>query len=119
MTPEEGLMRSLSTLRALVGTFSERTSSTSAELLQLDCLIRKYPAAAALSLKLAQRIPADLPAPPGWSAAANLNGVPLWEWRGGGLYVATADLDQLRFLGAALSRFDRMTAEQLRAYIGE
>jgi hypothetical protein len=111
-------MRSLSTLRALVGTFSERTSSTSAELLQLDYL-RKYPAAAALSLKLAQRIPADLPAPPGWSAAANLNGVPLWEWRGGGLYVATADLDQLRFLGAALSRCDRMTAEQLRAYIGE
>ncbi|MFL6051726.1 MAG: hypothetical protein ACJ72W_02235, partial [Actinoallomurus sp.] len=59
-----------------------------------------------MSLKFAQRIPIDLPAPPGWSAASSLNGIPLWEWAGGPVYVATADLDQLRFLGAALSRFE-------------
>ncbi|MCO5998236.1 hypothetical protein [Actinoallomurus rhizosphaericola] len=119
MTPEEGLMCSLSRLRELVGALTEETPSTSAELLQLDRLIRKYPAAAALGLRLAQRIPADLPAPPGWSAAASLNGILLWQWHGGTPYVATADLDQLHFLGVSLSRFDRMTAEQLRAYVEE
>ncbi|GAA0352302.1 hypothetical protein NE235_32415 [Actinoallomurus spadix] len=110
-------MCSLSTLRELVGTLTEETPSASAELLQLDRLIRRYPAAAALSLRLSQRVPAGLPAPPGWSAAANVNGVPLWQWHGGTMYVATTDLDQLHFLGVALSRFDRMTAEQLRAYV--
>ncbi|MEV5710802.1 hypothetical protein [Actinoallomurus sp. NPDC052274] len=120
MTPEEELLISLSRLRASIGALTDRTPSTSAELLQLDRLIRKYPAAAAISLRFAQRIPVELPAPPGWSATSNLNGIPLWEWHGGGpVYVATADLDQLRFLGAMLSRFDRMTAEELHAYLGE
>ncbi|GAB3969547.1 hypothetical protein GCM10029978_041050 [Actinoallomurus acanthiterrae] len=118
MTPEEELMRSLSRLRKSIDSLTEKPPSSSTELLQLDSLIRKYPAAASMSLKFAQRIPADLPAPPGWSPTSSLNGVPLWEWHGDGpVYVATADLDRLRFLGVALSHFDRMTAEQLRAYI--
>lgn len=31
--------------------------------------------------------------------------------------MATGDIDQLRFLGAALGRFDRMTAEEFHAYL--
>ena len=49
--------------------------------------------------------------------APDVDGSPGWRWRGGPVYVATGDLDQLRFLGVALRHFDRMTAEQLRAYL--
>jgi hypothetical protein len=119
MTPEEQLTRSVSTLRKLIESLTARPPSVSAELLHLDFLVRKYPAAARMSVQL-PRIPVDLPAPPGWSPASDLNGVPLWRWHGGRpVYVATGDLDQLRFLGVALSRFDRMTAGELRAYLGE
>jgi hypothetical protein len=31
--------------------------------------------------------------------------------------VATGDIDQLRFIGATLARFDQMTAEELHAYL--
>lgn len=34
----------------------------------------------------------------------------------GALYVATGDAGLLGYLGAALRRFDRMTAGELRAY---
>jgi hypothetical protein len=120
MTPEEELARSLCTLRRLVESLTTRSTSASAELLRLDFLVRKYPAAAHMSLRFAQRTRVNLPAPPGWSPEADLSGVPLWRWHGGcPVYVATGDLDQLRFLGAALSRFDRMTAEELHAYLRE
>ncbi|MCO6005200.1 hypothetical protein NE236_09405 [Actinoallomurus purpureus] len=114
-------MRSLSRLRKSIDSLTERPPSASTELLQLDFLVRKYPAAARMSLQFAEHLTVDLTAPPGWSSA-DLNGVPLWRWHGGRpVYVATGDRDrdQLRFIGAALSRFDRMTAEELHAYLRE
>lgn len=121
MTPEDRLICSLSTLRRLVDALMSHSPSASSELLQLDFLVRKYPAAARMSLRLTQRAPERVPTPPGWSPASNVDGVPLWRWHGGPtpMYVATGDPDQLRYLGVALARFDRMTAEQLHAYLRE
>ncbi|WP_345431846.1 hypothetical protein [Actinoallomurus vinaceus] len=116
-TPEDRLMRSLSTLRALVDSLATRSPSAANELLQLDFLVRKYPAAARKSLQLQQRARTDLPAPPGWSPTPDVDGLPLWRWAGGQVCVATGDIDQLRFLGVALARFDEMTAEELHTYL--
>ncbi|GAA4626416.1 hypothetical protein GCM10023196_034590 [Actinoallomurus vinaceus] len=110
-------MRSLSTLRALVDSLATRSPSAANELLQLDFLVRKYPAAARKSLQLQQRARTDLPAPPGWSPTPDVDGLPLWRWAGGQVCVATGDIDQLRFLGVALARFDEMTAEELHTYL--
>jgi hypothetical protein len=118
MTPEQRLMRSLPALRALVDSLATRSASEARELLQLDFLIRKYPAAARMSLQRRQRGRPDLPAPPGWSPASDTGGVPLWRWAGpGNVCVATTDTDQLRFLQVALARFDELTAEELHAYL--
>lgn len=54
--------------------------------------------------------------PPGWSPTCGLGGLPLWRWSGGSLCVATGDMDQLRFIGVALGRFDRMTADEPHTY---
>jgi hypothetical protein len=60
-------------------------------------------------------------APSGWvrvlRADGDPDGVPLWRWRHGPCYVATRDMDQLRFLGAALTRFEQMTGPELRAFV--
>ncbi|WP_433175900.1 hypothetical protein [Actinoallomurus sp. CA-150999] len=119
MTPEERLMRSLPALRALVDSLAARPPSEARELLRLDFLIRKYPAAARMSLQRSQRAHTDLlPVPPqGWSSALDTGGLPLWRRAGGQVCVATSDIDQLRFLGVALSRFDEMTAEELDTYL--
>lgn len=46
-----------------------------------------------------------------------LTAAPLWQWADGRVRVATGDIDQLRFIGATLARFDQMTAEELHAYL--
>ncbi|GAB3962491.1 hypothetical protein GCM10029978_018100 [Actinoallomurus acanthiterrae] len=118
MTPEERLMRSLPALRALVDLLAAHPPSEARELLRLDFLVRKYPAAARMSLQRRQRADADLSVPPQeWSAVLDAGGLPLWRWAGGRVRVATADTDQLRFLAVALRRFDEMTAEELDAYL--
>lgn len=117
MTPEERLVRSLPALRALIDSLAARPSSEARELLHLDRLVRKYPAAARTSLHLRERPPIDVPVPPGWSPTWDLEGLPLWRWSGGRLCVATGDMDQLRFIGVALARFDRMTADELHTYL--
>lgn len=90
------------------------------ELLQLDRLIRRYPAAARKALALHRPTPDHPTPPPGWKRTGDLGGLPLWQWTTGRpVYLATRDTDQLRYLGTALSRFDTMTAEQLRTYLGE
>jgi hypothetical protein len=104
MTPEERLMRSLPALRALVDSLAKRSPSEARELLQLDFLIRRYPAAAWMSLQRWQRTQADLPTLPNWSPVPDTGGLPLWRWDGGQVCVATGDTDQLRFLDAALAR---------------
>ncbi|MCO5969120.1 hypothetical protein [Actinoallomurus soli] len=54
---------------------ARRPPSEARELLQLDFLVRKYPAAARMSLQRRQRADADLPAPPqGWSAVLDTGG---------------------------------------------
>lgn len=117
MTPEERLLRSLPALRALIDSLTARPASEARDLLHLDRLVRRYPAAARTSLHLRERPPTDVPVPPGWSPTWDLDALPLWRWSGGRLCVATGDMDQLRFLGVALDRFDRMTAEQLHTYL--
>lgn len=121
-TPEDRLIRSLPALRALIDSLAAHPSSEAHELLQLDHLVRKYPAAARESLRLRQRrrpVPwiADEPELPEWASVSDIGGVPLRRWREGPVYVATRDLDQLRFIAVALRHFDRMTAEELRAYL--
>lgn len=55
--------------------------------------------------------------PPGWGRAGEIDGVPLWRWRNEPFHVATRDMDQLLFIGAALTRFDHMGAEEFREYV--
>ncbi|WP_433175397.1 hypothetical protein [Actinoallomurus sp. CA-150999] len=111
-------MRSLPALRALVDSLAAHPASEARELLRLDFLVRKYPAAARMSLQRRQRTDADLPTPPQeWSSALDTGGLPLWRWAGGQVCVATADTDQLCFLAVALRRFDEMTAKELAAYL--
>jgi hypothetical protein len=57
------------------------------------------------------------PVPPGWQRAGELNGVPLWRWRNEPFHAATHDMDQLLFIGTALTHFDHMTAEELQDYV--
>ncbi|MCO6009814.1 hypothetical protein NE236_33065 [Actinoallomurus purpureus] len=64
MTPEQQLLRSLAVLRALVDSLAARSPSEARDLLQLDFLIRRYPAAARMSLQRRQRAQPD-PAEPG------------------------------------------------------
>lgn len=47
----------------------------------------------------------------------DVDGIPLWQWNGEPVYAATRDTDQLIFLGAALARFDEMSAEEFHAFI--
>ncbi|WP_345430901.1 hypothetical protein [Actinoallomurus vinaceus] len=94
-----------------------RSPSEARELLQLDFLVRKYPAAARMSLQRRLRTHTDLQAPPGWWPALDTGGLPLWRWASGQVCVATTDTDQLRFLEVALARFDEMTAEELHGYL--
>ncbi|MEV0405618.1 hypothetical protein [Actinoallomurus sp. NPDC050550] len=118
MTPEERLMRSLPALRALVDSLATHPPSEARELLRLDFLVRKYPAAARMSVQRSQRAHIDLPEPPQeWTSTLDTGGLPLWRWSGGPVCVATRDTDQLRFLEVALKRFDEMTAEELHAYL--
>ncbi|GAA4612567.1 hypothetical protein GCM10023195_54000 [Actinoallomurus liliacearum] len=118
MTPEERLIRSLPGLRALVDSLAAHPPSEARALLHLDFLIRKYPAAARMSLQRRQRADTDPPTPPqGWSPVLDTGGLPLWRWAGGQVCVATTDTDQLRYLAVALRRFDEMTPEELHAYL--
>lgn len=105
-TPEERLLRSLPALRALIDSLAAPPASEARELLYLDRLVRRYPAAARTSLHLWERPPTDVPIPAGWSPAWDLQGLPLWRRTGRRLCVATGDIDRLRFIGTALDRFD-------------
>jgi hypothetical protein len=108
MTPEGRLICSLPQLRELIDSLVARSPSEANELLKLDFLIRKHPAAAQLSLRLWQRARTDPPAPPGWAPSQDPR-LPLWRWLVSELGVATDDMDRLRLLGTALARFDQMT----------
>lgn len=58
------------------------------------------------------------PVPPGWIRVPdNAGDVPLWQWHDEPVYVATRDMDQLRFIGAALVRFDQMSAEEFHEFV--
>ncbi|GAA4607197.1 hypothetical protein GCM10023195_27070 [Actinoallomurus liliacearum] len=59
MTPEERLMRSLPGLRALVDSLAAHSPSEARALLHPDSLVRKYPAAARMSLQRRQRADTD------------------------------------------------------------
>lgn len=72
-----------------------------------------------MSLNLRRRTVAEPPAPPGWCRVSGTADLPVWLWRAGSVHVATEDMDQLRYLGAALARFDRTSAEEPHAYLRE
>lgn len=56
--------------------------------------------------------------PPGWYRVSDeISGIPLWKWMDGPVYVATRDMDQLLFLGAALIHFDEMGIGDFRSFI--
>lgn len=55
--------------------------------------------------------------PPRWAHAGDTDGVPLWKRDGEACYVATRDMDQLRFLGAALAWFEEMSGPELHAFV--
>ena len=56
--------------------------------------------------------------PPGWARIGDdMQGIPLWQRHGEGFYVATRDMDQLRFVGAALAQFDRMSGREFCEYV--
>ncbi len=116
---DERLRRSVETLYAFIDAQGLPAVSEACALMQLDRLVRRYPAAARMSLRLLRRIPR--PAPAGladWLAvSAPDEEVPVWMRADGSVYVATEDADLLRFLAAALARFDAMTADELRAYL--
>lgn len=118
-TPEERLLRSLPALRELVDAFASQSPSEAGELLRLDRLVRRYPAAARTSLRLLAHSQVGVPVPQGWSRAGEVGGVPLWRWGDEPVFMATGDMDQLWFAGVALRRFDAMSAEELRAYLRE
>jgi len=46
-----------------------------------------------------------------------VDGVPLWKHRGESCYVATRDMDQLLFIGAALARFDYMNGKEFCQFV--
>jgi hypothetical protein len=117
MTPEQRLILALPELRALIDSLAGRSPSEARDLLRLDLLVRRYPAAARASLNLRRRIVAEGPEPPGWCRVSGTDGLPVWLWRAGSVHVATEDMDQLRYLGVALARFDRMSADELHAYL--
>ncbi len=57
---------------------------------------------------------------PGWIRLdVEADGVPLWKRQDEPVYVGTGDMDQLRFLGAALIRFERMSPQEFVSFIAE
>lgn len=116
-TPEERLVRSLPVLRELIDSLASRSPSEAGELLRLDFLVRKYPAAARTSLRLLARSQIGVQAPACWSRRGEIGGVPLWRWGDEPVYLATGDMGRLCFVGVALRRFDAMSAEELHRYL--
>lgn len=118
---EERLRRSVEALHHFIDVRGLPAVSEAFALMQLDRLVRRYPAAARKSLQLLRRVePPTASHPPGWCAvSAPDEDVPVWMRADGTLYVATGDMDLLRFADAALRRFDRMRADELRAYLRE
>lgn len=114
------LMESISSFYTALDESGLPALTAACELLQLDRLVRRYPAAARKALALHQPPLDHGGSMPGWTRTGTVNGMPLWQWTGGQpVYLATGDLDQLRFVGVALSRFDEMTADQLHASLSE
>lgn len=114
------LMESISAFYAALDESGLPALTAACELLQLDRLVRRYPAAARKALALHRPTLDHEESIQGWTRTGTVNALPLWQWTGGQpIYLATGDLDQLRFVGVALSRFDEMTADQLHAYFSE
>lgn len=60
----------------------------------------------------------QIPIRPGWiRLGAEADGVPLWRRHGEPVYVATSDMDQLRFIGAAFARFERMSPQEFTDFV--
>ncbi len=118
---DEQLRRSVETLYRFIDTRGLPAVSEACALMQLDRLVRRYPAAARKSLGLLRRVRPCFPdGVPGWYAvSAPDEDLPVWMRADGTVYVATGDADLLRYIGAALRRFDRMSADELRAYLRE
>lgn len=116
---DDELRRSVATLYALIDAQGIPAVSEACALMQLDRLVRRYPAAARMSLRLLRRLPhRPPPGLPGWLAvAAPDEEVPVWMRADGSVYVATQDADLLRFIAASLTRFDTMTAADLHAHL--
>lgn len=113
-------MESVADFYAALDEFGLPVLTSACELLQLDRLVRRYPAAARKAITLHRQAAGRKRSAPAWTRAGDVGGLPLWRWTGGqAVYLATGDTDQLRFVGAALSRFDEMTADELRAYLSE
>jgi hypothetical protein len=106
-----------------------------AEIAQLKILVGKYPGHASsnwpnrcrrrVTVRLGKRCKGGQTrclslgrSPSGWVRVGDdVSGIPLWQWNGEPVYAATRDTDQLRFLGAALARFDEMSAEEFHAFM--
>lgn len=57
--------------------------------------------------------------PPGWVHHGETAGIPTWQRTGEPVYVATRDVDQLRFIGAALALVEGVAVEQFRAFVNQ
>jgi hypothetical protein len=103
---EERLRRSVETMYAFIDMYGLPAVSEACALMQLDRLVRRYPAAARMSLRLLRRIPRHAPPGlPGWFAvSAPDEDVPVWMRADGSVYVATEDPGLLRLIAAALTR---------------
>lgn len=55
---------------------------------------------------------------PGWiRTGEEIDGVPILKRRDESCYIAAGDADQLRFIMAALTRFDHMTGPEFHAFM--
>ena len=119
--PDERLLRSVRTLYACIDAQGLPAVSEACALMQLDRLVRRYRAAARMSLRLLRRVPRHTPGDlRGWLAVqAPDEDVPVWMRADGSVYVATEDADLLRFVAAALDRFDTVAAERVDSLMAD
>ena len=57
-------------------------------------------------------------APPAWERLpGDMEGIPLWKRHGEACYVATRDMDQLRIIDEALTKYDRINQDESRNFV--